>query len=71
MVVPGFPQFQIPDAPERRIEITSEDAWILLGVRPAGPDEPALVCQKIYFRGHASLAERLALLTAGRRVCSW
>lgn len=65
-----FAGFDVPDVPERLVEITSGDAWVLIGVRPAGPDEPGLTCRKLYRKDSATMAERLARLERGRRICS-
>lgn len=74
MVTPGWPQFAVPDVPERHVEITSDVAHVLIGVRPADPADPndrGLICRKLYASVPAGMKERLALLTPGRRVCSW
>lgn len=74
MVTPGWPQFDVPDIGERQVDVTSDVAHVLIGVRPANPDDPndrGLICRKLWLWATASMAERLAKMKPGRRVCAW
>lgn len=66
------PQFFAVDPPEYvpPTSVTSEDAYILMGVEPV-TDNPHLTARKLYRVVQATMAERLALMKPGNRICSW
>lgn len=80
MVIPGLGAWNDPSVPERLIDLTSPEAATLIGIRPVGSNDGILlaglgddpvVCLKLYRIDSATMAERLALVKPGRRVCSW